>query len=453
MQRGVTLVELMIATLLGVLVAAGVVTVFISTSNSNRVQAQLARLQEEGRFAITRLSSDLSMANGQYCNNTGGVAKASHSGPPMDHLRAPKIYAKEFIGSSTGPAGGALADVSTRWGATSGLSVYPQSPRSAYTMPSFLFMRGYDCSLTACLPVDPVTIGLPPVGTRVGERVKGTSVVTMRYVDPSSGWSVGGAGGTTLSASSTFGEITTITLNPRSGEPPSTNFSDGDLAMLADCSGAQIFAARYSSADGTLSVAKADDFGDSQPVSTGMGSAPKLFDVNRDFQTVTYYLKLVSVNGDDQPPLTGALMRRVNGGLTAGRTAKRSGASEDVMVQGIERLDFKYGVEDANGSTLFLNAQQVDTSTSCPPPEIEAITTAGCLWRGVKSIEVSVLMDGQIPLESLQDSETSYAYGPDGIRTPVAPPGHRVRPVDQGFPRKLLRREFTALVALRNYNP
>lgn len=452
-QRGATLVELMIAALLGMLVAAGMVTVFISTSNSNRAQTQLARLQEEGRFAMTRLSSDLRMANGQYCSNTGGVASASGSGPYLDHLLAPKIYAKALIPATAGAAGGALADVTTTWGASSGAVGYPQSPRSAYSMPSFLFMRGYDCSLSTCLPVDPVVIGLPPAGTAVGDRVKGSSVITVRYVEPSSGWSIGGVGGTTLVTGAGFGEISTITLNPLTGEPPKSNFSDADLAMLADCSGAQIFAVSYAPSSGTLSVADADNFPGSRPVSPGVGRALKVFDVNRDFQTVTYYLKLVSINGNDRPPLTGALIRRVNGGLGADGTPRRSGASEDIMVQGIERLDFRYGVEDVNGRTSFFSAQQVDTSTNCPPSEMDAITTAGCLWRGVKSIEASILMDGQVPLESMGASEITYAYAADGIRSPVPPSAHRVKPSDQGFPDKLLRREFTTLVALRNYNP
>ena len=75
-QRGVTLIELMVAMVLGLLVAAGIVTVFSSTSSSNKSQTQLARLQEEGRFAISRLGSDLRMANGQYCTNSGGTALA-----------------------------------------------------------------------------------------------------------------------------------------------------------------------------------------------------------------------------------------------------------------------------------------------------------------------------------------------------------------------------------------
>ncbi len=77
-------------------------------------------------------------------------------------------------------------------------------------------------------------------------------------------------------------------------------------------------------------------------------SAPKLFDVNRDFRTVTYYLRVVSVNNDGKAPFTGALMRRVNGGV-----ASAGGGSEDELVRGVERLDFRYGVEDANGNTSF----------------------------------------------------------------------------------------------------
>ena len=56
---GFTLIELMIAMVLGLLVAAGIVTVFASTSSSNKPQNQLAQLQEAGRFAVTRISTDL----------------------------------------------------------------------------------------------------------------------------------------------------------------------------------------------------------------------------------------------------------------------------------------------------------------------------------------------------------------------------------------------------------
>ncbi len=451
-QRGVTLVELMIAMVLGMLVAAGIITVFISTSNSNKAQTQLARLQEEGRFAITRLSADLRMANGQYCTNTGGVAQPGAAGLYLDHLIAPKVYARNLIGTA-GAARGALGDVTTPWAGANGAVTYPPMPAEAYSMPSFLFMRGYDCRLSSCTPIDPSSAGLPALGTALGNRVKGADVITVRYINPSSGWAIDNAVGSRIGKTSSDGSIASIVLNPRTGEPPRSNFTHGDLVMLADCSGAQIFAANYAAASGTLTLSEDGNFEHSHPASPRLESAPKVFDFNRDFQTVTYYLKLVSVNNDQRLPLTGALIRRVNGGLKSDGSEMQSGASEDEMVRGIERMDFRYGVEDADGNTRFLTAQQIDTSTNCPPAEVGAITVVGCLWRGIKSIEISVLMDGQMPLYSLGIGELGYAYGIDNIAKPALPGDHPIRPGDQGFVDQMLRREFTALVAVRNYNP
>jgi type IV pilus assembly protein PilW len=432
-QHGLTLIELMVAMVLGLLVAAGIVTVFASTSSSNKAQNQLARLQEEGRFAITRLSSDLSMANGQYCTNSGGVAKPGSGGTYLDHLRTPKVYAKNLIG--------ALGDVTTKWGTTSGLT-YPAAPTASYSMPSFLFMRGYDCTLTACTPVDPhdYVAGIPAMGVTLNSRVMGSDVVTVRYVDPSAGWSIGSAGGSTIATSSSVGTITSITLKPLSNEPPASNFTNGDLVMLADCSNAQIFPATVSGSVITPSTDATLVYTDSTPAAQQPESAPAVFSVNRDLQTVTYYLKVVSVNSDDKAPFTGALMRRLNG-------------SEDELVRGVERLDFKYGVQDASGKTSFLAAKDVDDSTTCPPSEISAVTSVGCLWRGVKSIEVSLLMDGQVPLYTLAASDQQYRYSADTNTGLLAPGGHAIKPIDQGFPDQLLRREFTALIAVRNYNP
>src|SRR6185437_3244832 len=182
-----------------------------------------------------------------------------------------------------------------------------------YSMPSFLFMRGYDCMLTGCTPVDPhATIGsIPAMGVALGNRVKGTDVLTVRYVNPSSGWAIGGTG-----------TITSITLTPQTaaGEPSLSNITNGDLFMLADCSSAQIFPATFASPTITPLADTTNGFGTGiadLPTAQQPQSVPKVFDLNTDFQTVTYYLKLVSVNNDGKAPLTGALMRRVNGGLKA----------------------------------------------------------------------------------------------------------------------------------------
>ena len=448
--RGFTLIELMVAMVLGLLVAAGIVTVFASTSSSNKAQNQLAQLQEAGRFAVTRMGTDLRMANGQYCTNTGGVAKVGSGGSALDHIRTPKVYAKKLIGAA-GAVSGAFGDVTTAWGTGS----YPAAPTAPYSMPSFLFMRGYDCTLTACTPVDPNTTisTIPAMGTAIDNRVKGADVLTVRYVNPAAGWAIvpSGVTGSQLATSSSAATITSITLVQRTGEPPVSNAANGDLFMLADCSNAQIFPATASSVGVITPLANTTDgFGTGAanlPTAQEPESAPKVFDVNRDFQTVTYYLKLVSVNNDGKAPFTGALIRRVNGG-TPGR-----GGSEDELVRGVERLDFRYGVQDNNSKISFLSAKDVDTSTSCPPGELNALTTTGCLWRGIVSIEVSLLMDGQTPLYTLTGNQLNYRYSADANTGLLPPSGHAIKPSDQGFPDQLLRREFSVLVPVRNYNP
>jgi type IV pilus assembly protein PilW len=339
-QHGITLIELMVAMVLGLLVAAGIVTVFASTSNSNKAQTQLALLQEEGRFAITRLSNDLRMANGQYCSNTGGVASNTGSNNLyMDGLRSPKVYAKDLLG--------ALSDVTTKWAA----APYPATPVAPYYFPAFLSMRGYDCSKTApCTPDVPATF-LKAMGTGVGARVVGASVLTLRYMSPSRGWTLDGIN-STVSADRT-GKLKSLTVKPATGEPALSEFQAGHLAMLADCSNAQIFAVDAPSS-GVLNVRAADNFSESSPINQPLQSAPRLFDLNTDLLTVTYFLQVID---DGNGRKVGALMRRVNG------------TSEEV-VRGVERLDFLYGVEDSNGSTRYLSASGVDTrvngAINCP---------------------------------------------------------------------------------------
>lgn len=439
-QTGLTLIELMVAMVLGLIVSAGIITVFMSTSNGNRAQTQLANLQEAGRFAVTRLKGDLRMANGQYCTNSGGVAKAAASSQVyLDGLRSPKVYSKGAVD--------AMADVTTGWGATSGTNTYPDAPTAPYSLPSYLSMRGYDCSKTACLPADPhaTVAAIPEMGTAAGDRVVGADVITVRYVNSSRGWAVvdDGITGTHLAvATSSPNVIQSITLaQSNTSEPPVADFG-GDVAMLADCSNAQVFT--VSNTAGVLTPVSAKNL--STPAPQKPLSAPKVFDFNRDYQTVTYFLRVVD-NGSGHT--TGALIRRVNGG-----DVDHAG-SEDELVRGVERMDFRYGVEDANGKIRYLTADQVDKADgiTCPPPEPNAITTAGCLWRAVSSIEINLVIDGQVPLYSLTAPELAYSYGVDGNTAPVAPSAHTITPSDQGFVDQMLRREFTTVVSVRNFNP
>jgi len=450
-MAGLSLIEMMIALIMALIVAAGIITVFASTSSSNKVQQQMAALQEEGRFAIHSLRADLANANGTYCSNTGGNAMdtgaTGGSGLYLDSLRSPTVYAKTAI---------AFADN----------TVALPAPGGAYSLPSSVFMHGYQCDTGTCTPsglTGLVASGIPAMGTAPGSRVKGADVLTIRYLKPGSGWAIVRTGssipGTTLDApasATSSATVTDINLVPMADEPAVNTFT-GTLAMLADCSNAQVFTV---SGAGGATLTPNNNY--APPLDISTGAAPRLFDFTNDFQTVTYYLKVVCADGSSPcAHTTGALIRRVNGHEDV------AGAGE--LVRGVERLDFRYGIIDANGNTQFLTADQVDTRNGgaipCPPGNPTNLMLdpdgssppqeKGCLWRAVQTIEVHILMDGQTPLYTLTPNEMAYIYTPDSASaTPLPPASHAIQPnADQGFPNPLLRREFTTLVALRNFNP
>lgn len=430
--RGVSLIELMVALALGLVVALGIVNVFTATSSNSLVQTQLATLQEEGRFAMGALTADLRMANGQYCSNMGGQSSAMANGVmALDrYLRAPQVL---VAGNALQAA---LSDNTTAWGSTSGGVTYPAAPTAAFSLPSFLSTRGYDCTPTACLPVDPSTAsggGIPAQGTDVGKRVPGSDVLTIRYLNGARGWVLDGVNSKmTLSART----VSSVTVVPQAGEPPLSDVNPGDLFMLADCNAAQVFAGKLAGATVTPTTGA-----NVSAVAQPSGVSPRLFDFTRDFQTVTYFLQVVS---DNNGHTTGALMKRLNG------------ASGEV-VRGVERLDFLYGVMDAAGNTSYRSAADIDSATACASSTVTVSGgDPGCLWRSVQGIEVHILMDGQTPLFSLNGPDLDYAYYGDAAVPGLAAPDNAarsVKPSQQGFDNHMLRREFTAVVSLRNYNP
>ena len=446
--RGVTLIELMVAMLLGILVAGGIITIFLSTSNSNRVQTQLARMQEDGRFAIGQLNDDLAMAGGLYCNNTGGIASPTSSNVALDGLRAPKIFTKNFLT--------ALYENTTNWGATSGKNTYPAAPTAAYTMPSFLFMRGYNCTgSVACTPIPVTFLGgtLNTAGTAIGNRVVGTDVLTVRYLNAGRGWRLGN---TSTVVGNTDGTLQKISLVPAAGEPLAAQFK-GPMALMADCSTSQVFQVT-GAGTATLTPDATNNF--SAPLALQPQSAPRLYDFNNDMQNVTYYVQVVTDDGTATGVKTGALMRRVNGTTSL--------VPDQELIRGVERLTFRYGIEDTSGGVRFLTADQVDSrnngAITCPPTVASSnltTTDPGCLWRAVKSIEVSLLLSSQVTMPNLTTPETAFLYTPDtasGTPAPVYPTEAStaklaIQPSAQGFDNKRLRRQLTSLVMVRNYNP
>lgn len=81
-QAGLSLVELMVALVLGLLISAGVVTIFISAKQDYQVQDAVSQVQENGRFSLEFLANDIRMAGYSGCSNEMPTANSVENPPP-----------------------------------------------------------------------------------------------------------------------------------------------------------------------------------------------------------------------------------------------------------------------------------------------------------------------------------------------------------------------------------
>ena len=421
MQRGFTIVELMVAMLVGILLVFGMVALFESSSRVNQFQDALSRLQENGRFAISRVSEDLRLATYLYCSGSGGNAVVTSSGAGKQDQRRP-------VRVLTADAN--LMDASDRWGDPTAATddAYMLSPR--------YLLQGYECSTGTCDPALPsLEVGSwPAVGTADGQMADSTDVLTVRYLD-GSGWGLA-SGNSSLTC--TGNVATAITLAPAAHESAS-NFVDGDVAMMSDCNSFVLF-----SVNATLGIP--DQVAGSVPcLDTSGDTDVRVFNFTRDYRTVTYYLQL---NEDPATPgrMISSLMRRVNGGPDASAT----GGAVERIADGVERLDFLYAVETGAGRLAYMSADEVTANPdglACPPrpPGLDA-DEPGCLWRAVRGIEIFMLMNSVNQI-ALSDEERRYRYSFDNGGDITTPPGT----LPSGLPSEsMVRREFRAQVSVRN---
>lgn len=80
-STGLSLVELMVALAVGAIITAGVIQVFISTKQNYRLQENVARMQENARFALEYLRRDIRMAGSWGCLQNPEIVIAPDNGP------------------------------------------------------------------------------------------------------------------------------------------------------------------------------------------------------------------------------------------------------------------------------------------------------------------------------------------------------------------------------------
>lgn len=415
------MIEVMVALTLGLLLSAGIITIFSSTSKANKVQNALARLQENGRYAMTRIGADLRMLSGQYCSNFSGNSRSTSNGPQVS-VRAPWIYSATL----------ALPDAGAPLVFTTASAISPR-----------LFVQGYECGSGTCTPAVPSGTGqIPNVGTSDGSRLKGTDVLTIRYVT-GTGWPVSAAAPPNCATGGT------VTLAPQTGDddpealnPPRLKFAPGDLALISDCQNPSLLpVAGYGGNAMTLAPLLPGGAGGGPYCTASANRDTRVFNFTQNFVTVSYYIELVQ---DQNPDATAGRMIPV--------LVRRENGQRQELVQGVERLDFLYGVRDINGALRYLTADQVNTQSSaanCIAPPDGVTMEAGCLWRSVKSVEVHALFN-TVDDTGLSPTDMAFHYSIDG--TTIGPPSGSASAVTGLAFGKMMRREFVSSTTVRNAN-
>lgn len=72
-HSGFSIVELLIAATLGLMVVGAVSSIFLSSNTTNKTQENLARMQENARFALNKMQTDIRMAGYRGCLGRKGA--------------------------------------------------------------------------------------------------------------------------------------------------------------------------------------------------------------------------------------------------------------------------------------------------------------------------------------------------------------------------------------------
>ena len=107
-QRGISLIELMIGMVISLLLIAGMVSLFVANKQTYRYNEELARLQENGRFAIEFIERSLRMAGHIGCpelNAPANVVRKESIATGFDLATVDGITAYQYTKSQPGIVG------------------------------------------------------------------------------------------------------------------------------------------------------------------------------------------------------------------------------------------------------------------------------------------------------------------------------------------------------------
>lgn len=313
-NQGFTLVEIMISMVISLILLLGVTQIFSSNKRSSQISEGLARVQENARYALKKISADMRRAGYVGCAGTDNLKNHLDTTNPN--------YDPDLFDFSKGTAG---------WEYTKGLGTSATQPGQSYTITS-VSPGGADTEWQ-----NNNTTGLP--ASLSGKVVPGNDIIVMKWTgDDLFNIQFSTAVNTTKAA------ITTTTAH---------NIPDGTVLIITDCSGGDVFQQVSTGSSKSLNAGKASGKitpGNEVPAGDVWGHSYSKGANLAFFLSRAYY---IGQGASGQPSLYS---------ITYNQAA--AGQATEEVAEGIENMQVLYGVAATTnpGDVLpvkYVTAEQV----------------------------------------------------------------------------------------------
>lgn len=288
-ESGLSLVELMVALAISTLIMIGLVQIFSSSRATYQVDEGMARLQENGRFAIDFLARDIRMSG--YMGCLGNLPDNQQD------------LNRRVVNYLAGATGSPIFDISL--GGVQGFEFNGTAPGSTYVMPALYPTAPLSASTTPALNPALLT-----------NAVSGSDVLVVRLMEPNAI--------TLVPPYNTGSQIFVSTPN---------SLKAGDIMIVTDCERVSIFQATTVSATGD-NIAHGNGGSPGNTCSNWDSPGCKGKDYKEGaqvskFKVLAYYIG-----------------RSANGGPALFRRSWENGTPQDIeLVEGIENMQILYGVD------------------------------------------------------------------------------------------------------------
>ncbi len=414
-QRGLSLIELMVALVLSLLLMLGLVEIFGSTRAAFGASSGLARTQENSRFALDFLRRDTRMAGHLGCLNEFG-----HIAIPEQRFYNHLIVAGAAFTTATSPLRiDAPIQVYEFTGSTPGTTYTIAAPAVATDGSGW----------TPALPTGATQLNVIKAGT--GGIVPGSDVLVVRYFDEAPLTLSAGATSTTtwpLGQGGVNGATGTVYTGPNTA-----NVVANALYGVTNCKSASLFqVTSINLAAGTVS----SNAGQNQANPTGstvFWDAKEVFGIGSmmfRYRAVAYYVGLGANGG---PSLFRLALRESP--ITAPADGVRFSPTPEEVVEGVELMQILLAtaaVPTATGRVDDVTGYQSVTTLLTGAADEAARVTA---LRRVASIRVSLLLRSPDPGAGVNPVSPTKVVG-DVTVTP---------PLDQR-----IRHVYDSMILLRN---